>query len=64
VAPTDDQLNGLNFAGVVTLNRPGKAQLHAVHRGFAHLFKQKRLSAADGHFRIQRAIIQPQINTD
>lgn len=32
---THDKLHGLHFPGIVTLNRAGKAQLDAIHRGFA-----------------------------
>ena len=34
-----NQLNGLHFAGIVTLNGAGETQLDAVNGGFAHLLE-------------------------
>ncbi|ETX31068.1 hypothetical protein SPFCAV_04614 [Salmonella enterica subsp. enterica serovar Gallinarum/Pullorum str. FCAV198] len=59
---THHKLHGLHFPGIVTLDRAGKAQLDTIHRGFAHLLKQQQFSTTNGKFRIQCAVIQPQIH--
>lgn len=62
VTSTHDKLHGLHFPGIVTLNRAGKAQLDAIHRGFTHLFKQQQFSTTNGKFCVQRTVIKPQIH--
>lgn len=39
MSPAHNQLNGLHFAGIVTLNGAGETQLDAVNAGFTHLIK-------------------------
>ncbi|MPN52118.1 hypothetical protein SDC9_199772 [bioreactor metagenome] len=62
MTPAHNQLNRLNFAGVIALNGAGKAQLNTIHRGGTHLLKQKQFCATDREFSIQCAIIQPHID--
>jgi len=62
VTSTHHKLHGLHFSGIVTLDRAGKAQLDAIHRGFAHLLKQQQFSTTNGKFCVQRTVIKPQIH--
>lgn len=39
MSPAHNQLNGLHFAGVITLNGAGETQLDTVNGGFTHLFE-------------------------
>lgn len=39
MSPAHNQLNGLHFAGIVTLNGAGETQLDTVNGGFTHLFE-------------------------
>ena len=39
MTPAHNQLNGLHFAGIVTLNGAGETQLDAVNGGLAHLLE-------------------------